>query len=200
MVRIVCLGDEMMEIYIVFTDTKTSFAKMIKSYTRYPFSHVSLSFSKDLSQMYSFGLKQVGNAFIGGFVKEDVRDTLFQRADCAVCKLELSEESYYKILEYVQQMEQQQEFFKYNLTGLFAVALNYNFIRKDAYFCSEFVAEALAAGNIRVADKPPALVTPRDLFTSGSMATIHRGDVQNYPFLSPVIDYVQAEAVLGAMR
>ena len=100
----------MMEVYIVFTDTKTSWAKLIKSYTRYPFSHVSLSFSKDLSQMYSFsfGRKQAGEAF-SGFVKEDVRDNLFQQADCAVYKWELSEESYSKVLQYVQKMERDQE-------------------------------------------------------------------------------------------
>ncbi|MBT2582886.1 hypothetical protein [Planococcus sp. ISL-109] len=189
-----------MEVYIVFTDTKTSWAKLIKSYTRYPFSHVSLSFSKNLSQMYSFsfGRKQAGNAF-SGFVKEDVRDNLFQQADCEVYKLELSEDSYDKIWGYVQKMEREQALFKYNFSGLFAVVLNYHSKRKDAYFCSQFVAEALAAGNIWVADKPPALVTPRDLFASGS-TMIHRGDVQDYPFLSPASDCVQAELVLEAMK
>ncbi len=190
----------MMEIYIVFTDTKTNLSKMIKNYTRYPFTHVSLSFSKDLSQMYSFGRKEAGNAFIGGFVKEDVRDHLFQRADCAVCKMELDEESYRQIWAYVQKMEREQHLFKYNFTGLFAVALNYNFNRKGAYFCSQFVAEALAAGEIRIADKPPALMTPRDLFASENLAMIHRGDMQNYPFLSPVIDYGQSAVALEVVQ
>ena len=188
-----------MEVYIVFTDTKTSWAKLIKSYTRYPFSHVSLSFSKDLSAMYSFGRKQAGSAFTSGFVKEDIRDNLFQRADCAVCKLEVSEGSYYKILGYVEKMEREQELFKYNVSGLFAVAFNYHSKRKDAYFCSQFVAEALEAGNIWVADKPAALVTPRDLFASGS-SMIHRGVVQHYPFFSPVSECVQADIGLGAIK
>ncbi|HSI66421.1 MAG TPA: hypothetical protein VK947_03335, partial [Planococcus sp. (in: firmicutes)] len=159
----------------------------------------SISFSKDLSEMYSFGRKQAGNAFTSGFVKEDIRDSLFQQADCAVCKLEVSERSYYKIWAYVEQMEREQELFKYNVSGLFAVVLNYHSKRKDAYFCSQFVAEALEAGNIWVADKPAALVTPRDLFDSGS-TPIHRGVVQHYPFFSPVSDCVQADLVLEAMK
>lgn len=189
-----------MEVYIVFTDTKTNLAKMIKNCTRYPFSHVSLSFSKDLSQMYSFGRKEADNAFIGGFVKEDVRDHLFQRADCAVCKLELNEESYRRISAYVQKMEREQDLFKYNFTGLFAVALNYNFDRKNAYFCSQFVAEALVAGGIRLADKPSALVTPRDLFTSNEMEMVYRGDMRNYPFFDRVIDYSHSVALLEAVQ
>ena len=190
----------MMEVYIVFTDTKTSWAKLIKSYTRYPFSHVSLSFSKDLSQMYSFsfGRKQAGEAF-SGFVKEDVRDNLFQQADCAVYKWELSEESYSKVLQYVQKMERDQDLFKYNFSGLLAVVLNYHSKRTDAYFCSQFVAEALAAGNVRVADKPAALVTPRDLIAAGS-TMIHSGYVQDYPFLGRASGCVETDLVLEGME
>lgn len=189
-----------MEIYIVFTDTKTSLARMIKNCTGYPFSHVSISFTKDLSQMYSFGRKEADNAFIGGFVKEDVMDHLFQRADCAVCKVELPEESYERIWTYVQKMEQEQDLFKYNFTGLFAVALNYNFDRKNAFFCSQFVAEALAAGKIGTGGKPSALVTPRDLFASECMQLIYRGDMRKYPFLQPVFDFVNHGDLLEAVR
>ncbi|RLQ83864.1 hypothetical protein [Planomicrobium sp. Y74] len=189
-----------MEIYIVFTDTKTNLAKMIKNCTRYPFSHVSLSFTKDLSQMYSFGRKDTDNAFIAGFVKEDVRDHLFQRADCAVCKLDMTQQEYERIWAYVQKMEREKDSFKYNFTGLFAVALNYNFNRKNAYFCSQFVTEALAAGDIWLAEKPPALMTPRDIFSSDSMEMIYRGDMRNYPHLEPITDYVLTPRLLEAVQ
>ncbi|WP_052131428.1 hypothetical protein [Planococcus sp. CAU13] len=189
-----------MEVYIVFTDTKTNLSRMIKNCTGYPFSHVSISFTKDLSQMYSFGRKDTDNAFIAGFVKEDVHDHLFQRADCAVTKLELTEENYGRIWAYVQKMELEKDSFKYNFTGLFAVALNYNFNRKNAYFCSHFVSEALSAGNVRLADKPPALMTPRDIFSSESLEMIYRGDMRNYPYLERVSSYAQESLMLEAVQ
>lgn len=189
-----------MEVYIVFTDTKTNLSRMIKNCTGYPFSHVSLSFTKDLRQMYSFGRKETDNAFIAGFVKEDVQDHLFQRADCAVCKLELTEESFNAIWEYVQHMEREKDSFKYNFTGLFAVALNYNFNRKNAYFCSHFVSEALAAGNIRMAEKPPALMTPRDIFAFEGMNMIYRGDLRHYPHLENVSEYAGQSVLLEAVH
>ncbi|WP_422123273.1 hypothetical protein DHX103_00220 [Planococcus sp. X10-3] len=189
-----------MEVYIVFTDTKTNLARMIKNCTGYPFSHVSLSFTRDLSRMYSFGRKETDNAFIGGFVKEDVQDHLFQRADCAVCKLELNEESYRRIWGYVQKMEREQDLFKYNFTGLFAVALNYNYNRKYAYFCSQFVAEALAAGGIRPVEKPHALITPRDLFSSADLNLVYRGGMREYPYLNPAIEFVTADTYLEAVQ
>lgn len=189
-----------MELYIVFTDTKTNLAKMIKNCTGYPFSHVSLSFTKDLSRMYSFGRKEADNAFIGGFVKEDVRDHLFQRADCAVCKLHLNEDSYRRVWEYVQKMEREQDLFKYNFTGLFAIALNYNFNRKNAYFCSQFVAEALAAGGIHPVEKPHALISPRDLFSSADVDLIYRGVLREYPYLKQSIDYAVGDSLLEAAQ
>lgn len=173
---------------------------MIKNCTGYPFSHVSISFTKDLSQMYSFGRKDTYNAFIAGFVKEDVQDHLFQRADCAVCKLDLTEESYSSIWAYVQKMEREKDSFKYNFTGLFAVAFNYDLNRKNAYFCSHFVTEALAAGNIRIADKPPALVKPREIFAYERMELIYRGDLRNYPHLNAVSAFVLEPAMLEAVR
>ncbi len=193
-------GDEKMEIYIVFTDTKTNLAKMIKNCTRYPFSHVSLSFTKDLSQMYSFGRKETNNAFIAGFVKEDVRDPLFQRAECAVCKMEISDESYAQILAYVERMDREKDSFKYNFTGLFAIVINYNFNRKNAYFCSQFVTEALAAGDVRLADKPCALMSPRDIFASDGMKMIYRGEMRNYQYLEISSDYVRQPCLLEAVR
>lgn len=189
-----------MEVYIVFTDTKTNLAKMIKNYTRYPFSHVSLSFSKDLTKMYSFGRKETDNAFIAGFVKEDVRDHLFQRADCAVCKLTVTEQSYARIWAYVQKMEREKESFKYNFTGLFAIAFNYNHNPKNAYFCSQFVTEAVAAGDIWLAKKPYGLMTPRDIFTSDSMEMIYRGDMRTYPYLETTKAYLREPVLLEAIQ
>lgn len=173
---------------------------MIKNCTGYPFSHVSLSFTKDFSQMYSFGRKEADNAFIGGFVKEDVRDHLFQRADCAVCKLELNEESYRRIWDYVKKMEREQDLFKYNFTGLFAIALNYNFSRKNAYFCSQFVAEALAAGGIRPVEKPHSLISPRDLFSAADFELVYRGGLREYPYLNTAIEYSPSSAFLEAVQ
>lgn len=189
-----------MELYIVFTDTKTNLSRMIKNCTGSPFAHASLSFSKDLSRMYSFGRKEANNAFIGGFVKEDVRDHLFQRADCAVCKLQVDEDSYRRIWEYVQKMEREQDSFKYNFTGLFAIALNYNFSRKNAYFCSQFVAEALAAGGICPVDKPPALISPRDLFSSQDVDLVYRGFLREYPHLDSSNAYAMSDSLLEAVR
>lgn len=188
-----------MELYIVFTDTKTNLSRMIRNCTGSPFAHASLSFSKDLSRMYSFGRKEANNAFIGGFVKEDVRDHLFQRADCAVCKLQVDEYSYGRIWEYVQKMEREQDSFRYNFTGLFAIAINYNFSRKNAYFCSQFVAEALAAGGICPVDKPAALISPWDLFSTSYTELIYRGMLKEYPHLQPAADFSSRESMLEAV-
>ena len=51
----------MKEIYLILTYTGTIPSKMIKMYTKYTYSHVSLSLDKDLSEMYSFARRNPYN-------------------------------------------------------------------------------------------------------------------------------------------
>ena len=171
-----------MEVYIVFTDTKTSLGRMIKTYTQYPYSHVSLSFDRELNELYSFGRKNVNNAFIGGFVKEDIKNHLFQRAHCAVFSCSVGEAEYGAMRDFVKKMEQGHEQYKYNLSGLFGVMMKKNFEREYAFFCSQFVTEVLQRGGIKVSDKPANMVMPRDIFNVKELDFVYSGSLKSYPF------------------
>ena len=45
----------MKKIYIVLTHTGTTLSKIIKTYTKDEFSHVSIALDNKLQEMYSFG-------------------------------------------------------------------------------------------------------------------------------------------------
>ena len=60
----------MKKIYIVLTHSGTYFSQVIKFFTRYNYSHVAISFDKNINTMYSFGRKQYNNPLFGGFVIE----------------------------------------------------------------------------------------------------------------------------------
>ena len=174
-----------MEVYIIFTDTKTSLSKMIKTYTQHPFSHVSLSFGPELAEVYSFGRKNVSNAFIGGFVKEDMHNHLFQRAHCAVYKCTVTPAGYSAMRSLISEMEQQHDQYTYNLSGLFGVVMKRGVERKNSFFCSQFIAELLKRGGVRVSDKPASLMMPRDIFYSKELQFIYSGMMTGYPLLEP---------------
>lgn len=185
-----------MEVFLVFTDTKTTLSKMIKLYTRHAYSHVSVAFDSQLKDMYSFGRKEVENAFQGGFIKEDIRNKLFQRAECAIYKCEVTDEGYKSIIDYIQSLEQKQGQLKYNVRGLLGVVINKDIPREDAYFCSQFVAEVLMNGGIRIGDKPLNLIMPSDISNDSQLQYIYSGSLSDYPLLENRVSRCKEECYL----
>lgn len=187
-----------MEIFIVFTDTKTYLSRLIKLCTGHSLSHVSIAFDQRLATMCSFGRKQVTNAFIGGFVEEDIHCEMFQRAECAVYKLAVNHEEYTTIQNFIKKIKQNRNNYRYNIIGLFAVLFNVNLNRKQAFFCSQFVAAALLEGNIRISHKPENLIRPCDIQTSTRLELLYQGAMKTYPYLSNLLIHQQEIEEIGS--
>lgn len=170
-------------IYILLTDTGTLLSKMIKMYTKAPLNHVSVAFDADLKEIYSFGRRHSVNPFVGGFVKEQVHGSLI-RADrrptlCALYRCSVTSDRYEQIRRRVQQMEESQEQYKYNLLGLFGIPFNLHIERENAYFCSQFVAALFQESGMKLVNKSAALVTPDDFRKSESLQLVFKGDLRN---------------------
>ena len=69
----------MKQIYFILTNTGTVLSKIIKTYTKDEFTHVSIALDRNLQQMYSFGRLNPYNPFWGGFVHEYVDKGTFKR-------------------------------------------------------------------------------------------------------------------------
>jgi hypothetical protein len=169
-----------MKVYIILTDTGTLFTKLIKVFTRRPLNHASISFSRELDNTYSFGRKRPHNPFVGGFVKENLRGELFKRAVCAIYSFSVSECEYKKMLHFVQQVEDQQRYYKYNFLGLLGVLFRRKWNRKNAFFCSEFVASVLSNAGMTIKNKPACFVKPNDLTDCTEFKLIYAGDLRSY--------------------
>ncbi len=168
------------KIYILFTDTGTLFTKLIKLYTKRKYNHASLSFDAGLMDVYSFGRKQMWNPFNGGFVKEDVRRGLFKNASCAIYSLTVTDEQMTKIKSFVQEFINQKENYRYNFLGLFGFIMNKPINRKQALFCSQFVATALETCSIVQFEKPTSLVAPGDLQRLPGLKLEYEGKLKDY--------------------
>jgi len=169
------------KVYLLLTDTGTFFTKLIKLYTKKPYNHASISFDSELSEVYSFGRKKVRNPFIGGFVKEDVKQGLFKQADCAVYSLTVTEVQLDNIKRYIKIMEEQKEYYRYNFLGLFGFIVNKPIKREKALFCSQFVASVLKECNIIDFEKPLSLITPNDLQEVSELKLVYEGKLKAYP-------------------
>ncbi|MFD1851690.1 hypothetical protein [Oceanobacillus bengalensis] len=165
------------KIYILLSDTGTLFTRMIKLYTKKPYNHASISFDPYFTEVYSFGRKQPHNPFIGGFVREDIRDGLFTHARGAIYSCTATDEQIRYMLDYIKKIEAQKHLYRYNLLGLFFLTFNKRMDRKHAFFCSEFVATVLNKGNVVQFDKALSFVTPHDFHEVDTFQLEYQGDL-----------------------
>ncbi|GIN84748.1 hypothetical protein J6TS2_11340 [Heyndrickxia sporothermodurans] len=168
------------KVYLLLTDTGTIFTRMIRLFTQEPLNHASLALDDQLFEVFSFGRKNMRNPFIGGFIKENIRSGLFKQASCAIYCCTVSEIQYQKMRKKIKQMEMNKQKYRYNLLGLIGILFNIEIERKNAFFCSQFVASILNESGVIFMNKPIAFVTPHDLKTSTPFELIYEGKLNVY--------------------
>ncbi|GIN64231.1 hypothetical protein J27TS8_42240 [Robertmurraya siralis] len=171
------------EIYILLTDTGTWFSRMIKMYTRFPYNHVSIALDQGLQNIYSFGRKVYTNPFSGGFVKERMDQGVFfhkKETKCVVYKLTVNEEQFNEIIQIIYQFERFSANYRYNLLGIFAIALNMKLKRDNAFTCSQFVATVLGMSGLKLMKKSPELMRPDDFALIPTLELIYEGKLHEY--------------------
>lgn len=170
-------------VYILLTNTGTLFTKVIQGYTRAPYNHASISFNRELSELYSFGRKNPNNPLNGGFVKEDLKTGTFSKypnTTCVIYELQVSERDIAKMKRVLQAFIRKDKKYFYNILGVLGIALKEPIEFSNSYFCSQFVAEILQRSGVRLWDKLPALVTPDDFRQSERLQLIYEGKLSEY--------------------
>jgi hypothetical protein len=171
----------MRKVYVLLTDTGTVLTKLIKLYTKKPHNHASIALDDQLWNVYSFGRRRPRNPFMAGFVRENTRGGIFRKADCAIYCCSISEKQYENICRKIKEIERNKDDYRYNLLGLFAVMVNMEFDRKNAFFCSHFVAALLEESGVEInKQKPLSLVTPNDIKESSSLKLVYEGKLSAY--------------------
>lgn len=180
---IMSADSEQKKIYIVLSQTGSIVAKLIKLFTRKEFSHASISLTKDLEWMYSFGRRHPYNPVWGGFVRESPSFGTMKRfsdSNIAVLEVEVTPEKLEGIRNTVTQMLINQHRYKYNYIGLFKAGVKlYHPKREYYYYCSEFVREILVMNNIAGAETLPELIHPVH-FLNLPYNIIYRGKLCEY--------------------
>lgn len=174
-------------IYILLTDTGTLLNRIIKWFTHAPYNHVSIAFDEQLEEVYSFGRKQPRNPLIAGFVKEDVYSgtyRYFQNTRCLLLKIDVSDVEYERIRQIIAYFNEHKEQFSYNLIGLIGVLFHYPIGKKNAYFCSQFVAEVFKKSRMPLWERPSGLVTPHDFLLHHAFEILYEGKLYDYPLLN----------------
>jgi hypothetical protein len=149
-------------------------------------NHASIAFDDRLTEVFSFGRRNPDNPFIGGFVEEDLGGKLFGNASCQLYRCTVSKQAYDRMVRHVEEMRGRKHQFKYNLWGLLCVMMNVRLERRNAYFCSQFVASVFEKNGCAILGKPAALVTPGDLAASPSLRLVYQGHIRQLTQPLPV--------------
>lgn len=179
-------------VYIMLSDTGTLFSNLIKSYTKAPYNHASLSFDPELKQMYSFGRKHPNNPLYGGFVKEDIFTGTYSKykdTTCVIYKLPVTEREMKKMTRILAVFIRNDNKFLYNFLGVMGISLNEPVEFSNSYFCSQFVAEVLNRSGIKLWNKLAALVTPDDFRNNDRLELIYEGKLFEFePIKQQILD------------
>ena len=173
---------KMEKIYIVLTHTGTTLSKIIKTFTKDEFSHVSIALDINLSEMYSFGRLNPYNPFWGGFVHEYINKGTFKRfykTRAKIYSLEITDEQYKSIKNSIEQIKNHKENYKFNIIGLFAVGFHKKVGKTNSFYCAEFVKYVIEKANISTI-KLPNIIRPEDFKDIRDLQEIYGGLLRNY--------------------
>lgn len=151
-------------IYVLLTKSTTRISKMIRMATKDSYTHIALSFRKDLKTIYSFSRKWHPVPLPAGLMLENL-ETYHNKSDeamCALYSLAVDEDTYNSVKHEVEQMMIQAPMYKFNAVGLVLCKFGIPVKRKRNYFCSQFLGEVLLKNNAITLPKEPSLMRPVD--------------------------------------
>ena len=173
----------MKKIYIILTHTGTLLSKAVKHFTKYEFSHVSISLDVELNNMYSFGRLNPYNAFWAGFVHEEIKRGTFKRffnTKAKIYYLEIDDEQYEKIENIIEEFKSHDKSYKFNILGLFAAGFHKKIGKEHSFYCAEFVKYVLDQAGIET--KLPNIVKPEHFKSIEGIKEVYSGFLRRYSF------------------
>lgn len=131
----------MKDIYIVFLASNYKSGKFIRTLTKTKYSHVAMSNSPQLTEMYSFSRHYYNTPFVAGFVRELPSRYLCNGADTPVkvCKISITDERYEWIMKIVRSFMKNRKQMKYNFLSALTYPLHKSVKIRNAYICIEFI-------------------------------------------------------------
>lgn len=171
----------MKKIYLLLTRSRTITARLVYFVTSDPYTHISFSFSEDLSPLYSSARKNGRTLFPAGPCKEDLRKGYYSKhpnIPCVLFALSVPDKAYESAKAEVQRIMDNASQYHYNIPGLLLCKLGIPHNSSNSFFCSQFAAHILGKSNCLKLPKDPSLMRPVDYIELPSLELLHRGTLQ----------------------
>ena len=171
----------MKKIYIVLTHSGTYFSQIIKFFTKFEYTHVSISFDKNIEIMYSFGRKKYNNPLNSGFVKEYKNGVFYKKYSktrTIILELQIENKKFDKLNKILNKFKNNSDRYGYDIVGLPSRIINIKINRKNHFVCSEFIGYLLESANIYKFKKD--IIKPIDFMNIPNIKIIYEGKLKEY--------------------
>ena len=183
----------MKKIYIILTHTGTILSKIIKYCTKDEFSHISIALDADLEEMYSFGRLNPYNPFWGSFVHEHINKGTFKRfkkTRTEVYSIFVTDEQYEKARKTITYFNNNKQKYKFNILGLACASINKKIIRKNTFYCAEFVKHILKVVGVTEVNELPEIIRPENFKQLQGIKLEYQGLLRKYNMYKKSINLV----------
>ncbi len=173
----------MKKIYVLLMHTNTIPSKLIKFFTRYKYSHVSISLQKDCNTMYSFGRRNLYNIFNAGFVVETSDGSFFKKFNktlCRIYEIEVTDKQYENVKKVLEEMEANMNDYKYDFLGIIPRFFKIPVTFENKFVCSYFVADLLEKAEVCTFEKATCFVVPKSFEHVNKFHEIYNGSYLKY--------------------
>lgn len=172
----------MKKIYVLLSRTNTVPARIIRTFAKGEFSHVSISLFPRTNCFYSYARRHVDIPLFAGFISEDIHTKVFARypdAHCALFSIDVSDEGYKRAKRLIRYMIKNRKKATYNFLGAATVKMGLKLKRKYKFTCSQFAAFLLDyTGDVKL-PKDPYLMLPNDFLKIPNIELLYDGELQN---------------------
>ncbi|MGN0687689.1 MAG: hypothetical protein ACI4KA_06270 [Oscillospiraceae bacterium] len=178
----------MKNLYLVLTRSESVVSRLIHFATDDEYTHISLSFDKELKYLYSSGRKNGKTAFPAGPCRESFKNEFYSngRIPCKVYELSVSDEVYDMARREVNEILSNADEYHYNIIGLLLCRMQISLKRKHHFFCSQFVSEVLSRSNAVILPKASSLMSPCDFMRLPGITCCFEGYIDELPVRNPV--------------
>lgn len=169
------------KIYILLMRSRTFISKIIGKVTKGTYTHSSLSFDKECTEMYSFARIYRRFAFPGGFIRENIDKGVIRKCrkePCLLFELNINRDTYEKVRSEVASFKNAKKRPAYDYLGALRVFRGKPHENSRRYFCSRFVAQVLGLAGAISLKKPASLYMPDDFLEQTELKPVYQGDFQ----------------------
>jgi len=165
---------DMQPIYVLVSNTKSRVAKVITNVTNTPYNHASISFDKNLNNMYGFNMN-------GGINIENLYENYAPDATFSLYRINVPIVHFQSMKQKAEAMYSHRDEYKYSFKGLISYLTGKQITKSNKeFFCSQFVTWLFESNGIKIFKKPAWKVSPYDFATNKNFQFIYRGKVKNY--------------------